>query len=326
MGQLIKLQDYISRYEQDIFSYPSRFVRLKQQQWTRTKENWETEGVDASNLSFQNQGFEQSDEKEKQPFFAKMKDLLKFNTRVEDVWEVEAETKALEMDDDSLQFSAAFHVKPAEINDLKQQFLDQLFRFQLKWASTTLFEKSNLHSKFYFDDKLKFFLQRFPDTFLTLYRPIFLLKKAPVEAEIILLTPTDAWCISFLEEENDSVFIGSSERFWLKRLKNDESKFLNPVIALNRTEKIVRKIFQLHEIDLPIHKLILSRNGYIDFPSPPFDVKFVEMRNFDGWFQSMRSLKSPLKHIQLKAAQVLLQYCQTASMRRHEWEKPEQDN
>lgn len=29
MGQLIKLQDYVSRYQQDIFVYPSRFVRLK---------------------------------------------------------------------------------------------------------------------------------------------------------------------------------------------------------------------------------------------------------------------------------------------------------
>ena len=29
MGQLIKLQDYVSRYEQNIFHYPSRFVLLK---------------------------------------------------------------------------------------------------------------------------------------------------------------------------------------------------------------------------------------------------------------------------------------------------------
>ncbi|KHF29248.1 hypothetical protein LR68_02036 [Anoxybacillus sp. BCO1] len=29
MGQLIKLQDYISRYELDIYHYPSEFIRLK---------------------------------------------------------------------------------------------------------------------------------------------------------------------------------------------------------------------------------------------------------------------------------------------------------
>ena len=35
MGQLIKLQNYTSRYEQNIFHYPSRFVMLKKQQWDR---------------------------------------------------------------------------------------------------------------------------------------------------------------------------------------------------------------------------------------------------------------------------------------------------
>ena len=35
MGQLIKLQNYTSRYEQNIFHYPSRFVMLKKQQWDK---------------------------------------------------------------------------------------------------------------------------------------------------------------------------------------------------------------------------------------------------------------------------------------------------
>ena len=38
MGQLIKLQDYISRYEQDIYRYPTQFVRLKKQQWSKLHE------------------------------------------------------------------------------------------------------------------------------------------------------------------------------------------------------------------------------------------------------------------------------------------------
>lgn len=42
MGQLIKLQDYISRYELDMYHYPSEFIRLKRKQWERMKHVWET--------------------------------------------------------------------------------------------------------------------------------------------------------------------------------------------------------------------------------------------------------------------------------------------
>ncbi|WP_338472038.1 hypothetical protein R4Z10_04640 [Niallia sp. XMNu-256] len=42
MGQLIKLQDYTSRYEQNIYHYPARFVTLKNQQWAKTQKSWET--------------------------------------------------------------------------------------------------------------------------------------------------------------------------------------------------------------------------------------------------------------------------------------------
>src|SRR5699024_5630454 len=33
MAQLVKLYDYISRYETNPFHYPSRFIRLKQDNW-----------------------------------------------------------------------------------------------------------------------------------------------------------------------------------------------------------------------------------------------------------------------------------------------------
>lgn len=324
MGQLIKLQDYISRYEQDIFSYPSRFVRLKRQQWDLTKANWVNEGMDASNLFFTPAGLlEEEGAKEKKPLLKKLSAFLKHNQEENSPdEEQENPTAGLE---DSLEFTPSFMHKSDSIDELKHQFLDQLYRFQLKWASSTIADKSYFHTKYYFEEKLKFFLQRFPDTFLVLYKPIFLLKKAPIEAEIILLTPIDAWCITFVEAEDSAVFVGSSEKFWLKRNQKEEKKVLSPMISLNRTAKIVGNIFKVHEIELPIHKLIISRNGYIDFPTPPFDVEFAETQNFPQWFKMMRTLRSPLKHMQLKGAQVLLQNCQTRSIRRVEWEVPEEN-
>jgi hypothetical protein len=316
MGQLIKLQDYISRYEQDIFTYPSRFVRLKKQQWDQTKANWLSEGQDTANLSLSDSDQDREDEN-KPAIFKRITNLFKRNQKDPLLNEIAAPS-----DPDS--FLASFEYKPETIGDLKQQFLDQLYRFQLKWASSTVFEKSSFHAKYYFEENLKFFLQRFPDTFLILYKPIFLLKKAPVEADVIVLTPTETWCITFVEEEDSAVFVGSSERFWLKRTNKEEKKILNPLLTLNRTEGIVRNIYNAHDIDFPIQKLIISRNGYIDYPAAPFDIKFAESRNFEQWFQSMRNLKSPLKAVQLNSAKALLLYCQTTSMRRLEWEVPEE--
>ena len=186
-------------------------------------------------------------------------------------------------------------------------------------------EKSYIDKEFSNDKTLKFLLQRFPDTFLILYKPIFLLKKAPVEAELIIVTPASAICISFLEAEEDAVFVGSKERFWIKKTKNREVKILNPLLALNRTEKIVKALFDMYDVELPVQKLLISRNGFIDYPMQPYGVQFVEKRNFEDWFRSLRALKSPLKHMQLKAAQALLQYCQTTSFRRLEWEKPPEE-
>lgn len=44
MAQLVKIQDYISRYEIDLTRYPTQFVRLKKVQWERIKHQWETGG------------------------------------------------------------------------------------------------------------------------------------------------------------------------------------------------------------------------------------------------------------------------------------------
>lgn len=332
MGQLIKLQDYVSRYEQNIYLYPSRYVRLKKQQWGKLKVAW-----DQNDDSFFAEQFQPQQEtydwleEDKQPLMEKLRGLLKLGKKeIEDdevVQNIEAEIESVDEESSEemiLDFQTKFSYRPENLEELKQQFLDQIFRFQMKWASSTLTEKSFVDKGYNYDEKLKYFLQRFPDTFLVLYSPLFLLKKAPVEVDTVILTPTGAWCVTFLEEEDLSVFTGSKERFWVKRGKGEEKKVLNPLLALNRTGKIVQQIFQMHEIDLPIHKAVLCRNGYIDYPGVPFDIKLVEKRNHEEWFKSMRNLSSPLKHVQLKGAQALLQYCQTTSIRRLEWELPDE--
>ncbi|MDQ0272230.1 NERD domain-containing protein [Cytobacillus purgationiresistens] len=321
MGQLIKLQDYVSRYEHNIFLYPSRFVRLKQQQWSKLQQSWD--GNQFEEQFQQQEAAAQEYMDEKRTFKEKIKGLISKTQKENDAGKIDVIDGSKDVhttQEDILDFQAVFTVKPESILELKQQFLDQLFRFQMKWASSTLREKSDVSRKYYYEERLKYLLQRFPDTYLILYQPIFKFKNAPVAAENIIVTPTEVWCISFLEEDHMTVYTGSTEHFWLAKEEKREKKVLNPLIALSRTEKIVKQVLRKHEIDLPVKQAVLCRNGYIDYPTVPLAIQLIDRKKYDEWFTRMRNARSPLKNIQLKSAQALLQYGDSTSYPRLEWE------
>ncbi|MGE6259399.1 NERD domain-containing protein [Heyndrickxia sporothermodurans] len=311
MGQLIKLQDYVSRYEIDPFRYPAQYVRLKKQQWNKLMLQWENRFHDDQSIALESTKNENVNKKNP----GRIKRLFQRSS----IGQEDTVKEPILQQESIFQFSPKLTYYPESIEELKQIFLDQLYTFQMKWASSTVFEKSFIKQSYYRNEKLKYFLQRFPDTFLFLYEPIFLLKNAPIEMEVILITPTEVWCLVFLEEDKDSVFLGSNERFWTKRTNRSESKILNPLISLNRMSKIIQPLLSHNHLDIPLKKGIISRNGYIDYPTSPVDVELLEKRNYPKWFEQQRSLQSPLKHIQLKTAKILLDYCQTICTRRTEW-------
>jgi len=322
LAQLIKLQDYVSRYEQNIVLYPSRFVRLKKQKWQGLKKAFETKD---KNLFYPVNPIDEDWIMEKPSFLDRVKKTIWHRRQLEEVELENVSEKKIILDEDELNFDydAKKYSHPKNLEELKQQYLNQLFEFQLKWASSTLTEMSKVKKTLYYDDLLKYYLQRFPDTFLVLYQPLFQLKNAPVELDTIIITPTDVWCIHMLEAENSAVFVGSNDKFWLKKKGDKEKKILSPVISINRTEKIVKSILEKYDITIPVQKVILTRNGYVDFPAAPYDLKIIEKRNYEEWFQKMRSHHSPIKAIQLKAAESLLHYGLTNSKRRYEWDTEE---
>lgn len=317
MGQLIKLQDYISRYETDVYRYPSQFIRLKKQQWERAKTAWENQEFHL--LQLEDETLENHDwfEIERKPFLSSLKQLFprRKKTQKGSMPPIEDDVR-----EEEWEFRSSVKKTPKSMDELKHLFLENLFHFQIKWASSTIREKSFVDREFYRDEDLKYFLKRFPDTFLVMYKPILLLKSAPTEMDIILITPICTYCITFLEGEADSVFIGSRERFWIEKRKDSERNVLNPLISLHRMEKIVKKLFQYHEVEMPIKKVILNRFGFIDCPFQPLDVEFIDKRNYESWFEHLRKLPTPLKHLQLKAAQALLTHSQTTCVRRMDWE------
>ncbi|MEK3766804.1 MULTISPECIES: nuclease-related domain-containing protein [unclassified Solibacillus] len=327
MAQLVKLQDYISRYEIDLARYPTQFIRLKQNQWDRVKYQWQTgemierwEHIEEDNVQ----------EEKKTSLFQKIfpfkKDKLsEENEEQEDIekitisndWAVEND-EVLE-EETTLLFEPNIVYTPQTLEELKKMFIDQFFHFQMKWASSTLRQKSYVDPKFMRDTLLRSMLQTLPDNYLIFYFPILRVKKAPIELDIIILTPTECLCITLLEQEEQAVFIANSERFWTKKVGKNEKKLLSPLIQLNRMEKIIEQIFAQNNIELPIRKVLLTRNGYIDYPGTMYGISFVDKRKFPDWMNYLKHSVSPMKHMQIRGAQAILNTVQTTSFNRDIW-------
>ncbi|GIO28815.1 NERD domain-containing protein [Ornithinibacillus bavariensis] len=292
MAQLIKMQNYVSRYEWDMYRYPSQFIRLKQDNWNKLHYLWRNQEPIATTRE------------EEIPKQSKWKGLLRKKQQ-----------------EDFLQTSDTTEVRlPSTEEELKLYFLDQLFQFQVKWATSTVSNVSFVDSKYHTDPTLKYFLQRFPDTYLVMYYPIFEIRNAPIESEIIIfISPIGIEIIYLLEEKPDTIIMASDDRSWVLEHGNRQTKRLSPLFALKRTEKLIQGILSKHGVTFPIQKVVLSRTNIINFLSEPYLTRIIGKHDYNAWFKEKRSLASPLKGNQIKAAEALLKHCQSIYVRRPEW-------
>lgn len=292
MAQLVKLYDYISRYESNPYHYPSQYIRLKKENWRKLQDRWLSE-VNSSSKIVQ--------ESESEP---KKSKWLPFNRN---------------------QQTAEQHTNlnnpplPNTEAQLKQYFLNQLYPIQLKWATSTIshesFTKVSLRDK----ETLKYFLQRFPDIYFLMYHPVFNIKKAPIDAEIILISPFDIEIISFIHEHAEATILATNDRKWTVESETNQKSILSPVISLKRTDQIIKSILQTNNIKIPIKKSIISYNNHILYTTEPYQTNIIGKQDYPKWFEQKRALTSSLKSVQLKAMEALLSHCQTNAVRRPEW-------
>lgn len=126
---------------------------------------------------------------------------------------------------------------------------------QLKWASSTISHISTVSHHIRYDEKLRMLARQLPDSYFVMYKPVLLIQKAEMELCPILITPIEVICLSFLEAEPDSVYIGTKERFWEKRATGKAvQSVLNPCASLLRSGTVVSKILQQSGVDLPVKK------------------------------------------------------------------------
>lgn len=243
MAQLIKLQDYVSRYEQELTKYSNQFVRLKQQRWQEKKED---NGIN-----------------------------------------------------DNTERTC--------IQRVKADFLDNMFLNQLRWASATPTEKSQLSPQYETDRLLRQLLQDLPDTYLLMYDPVFQIEQAPIELEAVLITPLEVYCLAFLKGEKDDIYQANSERFWNVWRGEQRIKVINPKISVQRTYHIVSRIVKNL---MPIKQMIIAHNGYVDH-FHDWQIECIDKRHLHQWLHQHKINPTPMKSLQIKAARTLLHNTRT---------------
>ncbi|MCE7791444.1 hypothetical protein K8O68_03275 [Salipaludibacillus sp. CUR1] len=296
MGQLLKLSDYVSRYEIDIYRYPARYVRLKKERWQRLKQDWENRKKGYNDLPFWN-------DYEKKDSSIIKKSLRLFRSKKKDIKE--------EVDLPSEQ-----QLRHHTMEELKEAFRKELFEFQVNWASSTVSKVSYVKKSYYFDTLLSFLLNELPDTYFVFYEPSFILKNAPVDLEVLVLTPSEVWLIHPLRGNNHTIFQPDSERFWVRKQDGRNERILHPFISLRRMKTVVEGILSEKGLSLPIRTAVVAKDSFIDMPAAGKNIKIIDKRNFDTFKQTILKNKSPIKHVQLKAADILLSQSLTTSEHR----------
>ncbi len=304
MAHLIKLEDYVSRYQYDMYRYPSQFSRLKRERWDRLKAEWENSKMDIP-----------TEEKVVIEEQRTIKNAFGFLKKWYKGEELEPN---IEVDHPN-----KYRFRYTTLEELKPIFLRELYDFQLNWASSTLREISTLKKHYYYDATLKWLLQSFPDNYFVLFYPTVTYPKASVQFDILLIGPTDIWCIVNLTGRENAIFQKYSDRYWLEVKGEEERKVINPFLSLNRMSAIVKRILADNELDMNVKKVVMTKEGYIDVEAPRNIALFLDQRSIYDWNEKMKKNSSPIKSVQLKFSQCLLDVCQTNSRARNDLDQTE---
>lgn len=300
MAQLVKLLDYISRYESNPFHYPAQYIRLKQENWRKLLEKWDTESLELENE------IKETDDEE-----SKTKRAFIWNPFKKQ--QQPSQQSAME---DGRQTNETL---PKSKKELTYYFLNKLYPLQIKWATSTISHTSYTTRNFERDEILKYFLQRFPDIYLLMYFPIMNIRNLPVDADIILISPLGIEIIVMLDPPKEATIVTTDDRVWTIEDNSGAKKIISPTISLRRTEHIVQSILQKYQLDFPIIKTVLARHNKILTSAEPYQVNMIDQRKYEDWFTEKRALHSSLKSVQLKVMDALLKHCQTTAIPRPEW-------
>ncbi|WP_349408206.1 hypothetical protein [Pseudalkalibacillus sp. SCS-8] len=297
MAQLIKIEDCVSRYEKDVYRYTGQYIRLKSERWKRLKASWEKE----------------KDTKQDQVDTPQEDDAP-----VRKWWPLNRKKEKMEPVS-SQEDNSGTQIQPLTLTALKRNFRRELFKFQLKWASTTIREKSMISKELQSDPFLRFLMLELPDNYLILYKPIIKMKKAEAQLDVILIGPDTVQAIAKLDSKEGEVIHPALDRFWEVENDTKRRKIVSPVAAIKRMNHFIESVVG-EETDMSVSYTILGSDAYVNRSNIPPFVQVIDRTNFKQWLEKMKKHPSPIKHNQLKIAKRMLEHCATTAYLRPEWE------
>src|SRR5699024_6884308 len=159
------------------------------------------------------------------------------------------------------------------------------YPFQLKWATSSLSYVSFMDQQFNYDKNLKYFLQRFPDNYLLMYYPIFNIKKAPIDGDLILITPVQINIIYLLDDYAYDNIVVADERSWIAEIDRQQSRFLIANHAVTRTEQIINRILKQKDLSYSIKKTVIANNNNLIIHQAPYNIEIVGKFEHAKWFK-----------------------------------------
>lgn len=291
--------------------YPSQFTRMKRERWYYVKSQWQQQQVENKREHQMNDEVEDDWFEEQSNIFSQALNRVRaFYQKRTSPFEREADLVVKETSSEANL--------PPTLEALREHFLEEIFQSQLRWASSSLVDVSTLHPRYQYDEWLRFFALRLPDNYFLMYKPVFFIKNAPIELEIMLISPTELSCITILEGQEHSVFEATSERFWIEYVDKTRKKRLSPFVSLGHMTGVVSQLMKDANLSFPIRKVVLAPMSVIDNKVQGAKVDFVDKRNFQAWHEKLQRHPSPLKKDQVLTAQALLKHCHIVASSREE--------
>ncbi|EZH68121.1 hypothetical protein DH09_01695 [Bacillaceae bacterium JMAK1] len=302
MVHLVKLEDYVSRYEVDLQRYPNQYSRLKQEKWRHMKKLWQEANVDLRD----------EDDFNEEWFLGESKSFWKQSIAKFKKKPVEASLERQDLHPDFERY------RNKTMADLEQQFYYELFQAQLKWASSSLQEESILDSRYRYDSRLRQLLKELPDNYFLFYYPVLKIAQAEIDLEVVVISPTDIYCVSFIETNKNSIIHASTDRFWkIDHGEKYRKKIVSPMLSQNRMRKVIATLLSEATIRSQIHSVIVAPDGYIDDYQAPLRALKVDCTSYNQWLGELKRHPSPLKKKQMDITVTLLNASSTKSFERH---------
>ena len=137
-----------------------------------------------------------------------------------------------------------------------------------------------------------------------MFRPVVEWHGATVELCHLIIGPSQLYLVEWLEGDR-SIYHVSKEKTWVHQpLKGENTRVVNPLIALSRTEDLIRQILPHYAV--VIQKVIIAPNGYFDNVPQLRVTQYIGRNEYTEWMRQVNGRAPLVKAQQIRDVATLL--------------------